>query len=79
MMKSVLLLASKYRFANEVAKTAVKGGQHSSLTFYKDGQLTTRQNIVLKQAEDIESYVIKTVQNYYRSTYKQGNNFITQE
>jgi len=43
------------------------------LTYYKDGQLVNRTSITLKKQEDIESYVIKTVQNYFRTTYKQGN------
>lgn len=71
MFKNLCNLALKYRFANEIQKSAGKAGS-GSLTFYKDGQLTTRQSIVLKQTEDIEAYVIKTIQNYYRSTYKQG-------
>ena len=72
MIKNISLLLPRFRFANEVQKTSTKSAQASGLTFYKDGQLTTRQQIVLKKTEDIESYVVKVIQNYYRSTYKQG-------
>lgn len=64
-------------FSTEVQKTPT--GKSSSapsagLTSYIDGQLVTRTAIVLKKQEDIESYVIKTVQSYFRTTYKAGNN-----
>lgn len=72
MLRNLLLSTTKFAFAKEVQKTAVKTGQASGLTYYKDGQLTTRSQIVLKKSEDIESYVIKTIQAYYRTTYKQG-------
>jgi len=72
MFKSLCSAMIRYRFANEIQKTSAKGASTGSLTFYKDGQLTTRQSIVLKQVEDIDAYVIKTIQNYYRSTFKQG-------
>lgn len=79
MLKNLATFLTKYKFANEVQKTTTKAASSSGLTYYKDGQLTTRQNIVLKKTEDIESYVIRTIQNYYRSTYKQGNTIIMQE
>lgn len=61
------------RFSTEVQKTSAKASPSTSgLTYYKDGQLTTRTAITLKKQEDIEAYVIKTVQNYFRTTYKQG-------
>lgn len=72
MFRSLIRSATKLNFATEVQKTAPKAGQAAGLTYYKDGQLTTRSQIVLKKTEDIESYVIKTVQGYYRTTFKQG-------
>lgn len=72
MFKNISVLLTRFKFANEVQKTAAKGSQSAGLTYYKDGQLTTRSQIVLKKTEDIESYVVKTVQNYYRTTYKAG-------
>lgn len=60
-------------FSTEVQKAATKGSSGAGLTYYKDGQLVNRTSITLKKQEDIESYVIKTVQNYFRTTYKQGN------
>lgn len=59
------------RFSTEVQKSAAKPSS-SGLTYYKDGQLVNRTSLTLKKQEDIESYVIKTVQNYFRTTYKQG-------
>lgn len=59
------------RFSTEVQKSTAKPSS-SGLTYYKDGQLVNRTSLTLKKQEDIESYVIKTVQNYFRTTYKQG-------
>lgn len=53
MLKNISLLLTKYRFANEVQKTASKASSTAGLTYYKDGQLTTRQSLVLKKTEDI--------------------------
>jgi hypothetical protein len=58
-------------FSTEIQKGASKSSS-AGLTYYKDGQLVNRTAITLKKQEDIESYVIKTVQNYFRTTYKQG-------
>jgi hypothetical protein len=61
------------RFSSEVQKTTAKSTASSAaLTSYKDGQLVNRSSLVLKKQEDIEAYVVKTVQNYFRTTYKQG-------
>lgn len=60
-------------FATEVQKAASKNTSGAGLTYYKEGQLVNRTSITLKKQEDIESYVVKTVQNYFRTTYKQGN------
>lgn len=60
------------RFSTEVQKSTAKPSS-SGLTYYKDGQLVNHTSLTLKKQEDIESYVIKTVQNYFRTTYKQGN------
>ena len=77
-----LLRPSLFRFATEaskegqttkaVEKAKVKS-ESSKLTFYQNGELATRSSIVLKGKEDVESYVIKTVQNYFRTTYKEGS------
>jgi hypothetical protein len=63
--------ASRYCFASEV-QTKVKTESPKNLAYYKDGQIVTRTAITLKKKEDIESYVIKTIQNYFRTTYKSG-------
>ena len=61
------------RFATEVQKSNTKTGSSSStITQYKEGQLVNRTALTLKKTEDIEAYVIKTVQNYFRTTYKNG-------
>lgn len=60
-------------FSTEVQKSNTKSTSSSStITQYKEGQLVNRTAITLKKQEDIESYVIKTVQNYFRTTYKNG-------
>ena len=77
MLRNIVKACNLFRFSNEVAKTAAKPTTATSgLTYYKDGQLVNRTSITLKKQEDIESYVIKTVQNYFRTTYKQGTRFI---
>lgn len=60
------------RFSTEVQKSSSKPSSTAGLTYYKDGQLVNRTALTLKKQEDIESYVVKTVQNYFRTTYKQG-------
>jgi len=78
MLRNIFKACNLFSFSNEVAKTAAKSTTATSgLTYYKDGQLVNRTAITLKKQEDIESYVIKTVQNYFRTTYKQGTDFIT--
>lgn len=66
------IVKSITRFSTEVQKSSSKPSSTSGLTYYKDGQLVNRTAITLKKQEDIESYVVKTVQNYFRTTYKQG-------
>lgn len=71
MLRNIMRAVSA--FSTEVQKTTAKPtGASSSLTSYRDGQLVTRNALTLKKQEDIEAYVIKTVQNYFRTTYKQG-------
>lgn len=78
MLRTLAQSLIRFNFAKDVAKAgATASGQ--GLTYYKDGQLTTRTHLVLKKTEDIESYVIKTIQEYYRTTYKQGKHKITQD
>jgi hypothetical protein len=73
MLSRIVRRLNIFTFANDVQTSSAKSNKAaSSLTYYKDGQLTTRTAITLKKQEDIESYVIKTVQNYFRTTYKQG-------
>jgi hypothetical protein len=66
-----ILKTAKY-FSTEVQKANAKTSSTAGLTYYRDGQLVNRTSITLKKEEDIESYVVKTVQNYFRTTYKQG-------
>ena len=39
---------------------------------YVDGELVPIGNLVLRERESIEEYVLKTVKNYFRTTYKSG-------
>ena len=84
MLRSVrsLFRPSLFRFATEASKEgqptkavekAKAKSESNKLTFYQNGELATRSSIVLKGKEDVESYVIKTVQNYFRTTYKEGS------
>ena len=60
-------------FSSEVHKSSAKSSASAStITHYNEGQLVNRRSVTLKKQEDIESYVIKTVQNYFRTTYKNG-------
>ena len=72
MLKNLAQTMIKFNFAKEVAKSGKVTSNGAGLTYYQDGQLVTRNHLVLKKTEDIEAYVIKTIQNYYRTTYKQG-------
>jgi hypothetical protein len=63
---------NRFMFANDVQTNVKADTSAKNLTYYKNGQLTTRTQITLKKTEDVEAYVIKTIQNYFRSTYKQG-------
>ena len=42
------------------------------VTFYQDGELVTRNALVLRKKEQIEDYVIKMVGNYFKTTNKAG-------
>ena len=53
--------------------TKVKEAQkRKDIQQYVDGQLVTRNQMVLKKSEDIDAYVVKTVKNYFRTTNKEG-------
>ena len=86
--KSLITLSKAYRaplstfysypsafFASENKEVAPKAQQpekKKDIQVYADGQLITRNHLVLKKSEDIDAYVIKTVRNYFRTTNKQG-------
>lgn len=70
MLRNIAKLFNKATFANEVQKGSQSTG--GSVATYKDGQLVNRTSITLKKQEDIEAYVVKTVQSYFRTTYKSG-------
>lgn len=72
-----LIRPTIFRFATETQSKAVVDkakvkADTNRLTLYQNGELTTRTAVTLKSQEDVESYVIKTVQNYFRTTYKDG-------
>ncbi len=71
-----LIKLSSFSFAKDVQTNVKANDNPKNLTFYKNGQLTTRTAITLKKTEDIQAYVIKTLQNYFRTTYRQGINKI---
>lgn len=65
-------IPNMYRFSTEVepVKKAAKVDRPSSIQIYKDGQLITKNFLILKKKEDIEGYVMSVLKNYYRTTNK---------
>ena len=51
-MKQLLTGLARFNFAKEVTNQ-VKNASGAGLTYYKDGELVTRQSLVLKKTEDI--------------------------
>ena len=49
MFSNFLKVIPKFGFAKEVAKTTTASGSAANLTYYKDGQLVNRTQIVLKK------------------------------
>lgn len=49
MLRHIARLSNTFKFANEVQKTSKAATSASSLTYYKDGQIATRNAIVLKK------------------------------
>lgn len=46
--------------------------QKQTITYYKDGELVSRNQLTLKKYEDIEGYVMKLVKSYFRCTNQDG-------
>ena len=68
-MKSLIKVLS--RNIGLVLKTACKEITNSTQQFrYVDGELIPVTNLVLKQRENIEEYVIKIIKNYFRTTQR---------
>lgn len=69
-----LMSLNKFRFAaseGQVQKTIVNEKKRDdTITFYQNGQLVTRNAIVLKKREQIEEYVFKMVRDYFKTTNK---------
>lgn len=68
-------LASRFFSTAEAKSLTEKQGQvqtQKGIQFYQDGQLVSRSQLVLKKEEDINSYVLSIIKNYYRTTNKNG-------
>lgn len=69
-----LMSTNKFRFAaseGEVSKQVTnERNRDDVITFYKNGQLITRNAIVLKKKEQIEDYVFKMISDYFKTTNK---------
>ena len=61
--------AAEEKAVSEKVKTPI---QQKTLSKYLDGQLVNRTYLILKKEEDIESYVVNLVRNYFRTTNKMG-------
>lgn len=49
MLLNIVKLIPRFGFAKEVAKAGTAAGSAANLTYYKDGQLVNRTQIVLKK------------------------------
>ncbi len=49
MISNLIKLVPRFGFAKEVAKAGTASGAASNLTYYKEGQLVNRTQIVLKR------------------------------
>lgn len=74
--RNALCRTSQFRFAAanaQVSKHVVgEKKRDDTITYYKNGQLVTRNAIVLKKTEQIEEYVFKLVGEYFKTTNKGG-------
>ena len=61
--------SAEEKAVTEKVKAAEKA---KPLQRYVDGQLVTRNALTLKKEEDIESYVVTLLKNYFRTTNKGG-------
>lgn len=49
MLSNLFKLVPRFPFAKEVAKAGTAAGAASNLTYYKDGQLVNRTQLLLKK------------------------------
>mmetsp|Transcript_101329 Transcript_101329/g.140740 ORF Transcript_101329/g.140740 Transcript_101329/m.140740 type:complete len:160 (-) Transcript_101329:174-653(-) len=54
--------------ANQVSTKVDKKGKPRDLSFYVEGQIQQRSQLVLKKQEDIDGYVKKLLSGYFRTT-----------
>ncbi|KRX07770.1 Acyl carrier protein-like protein [Pseudocohnilembus persalinus] len=78
---SLLRQTNKFYFAsgaeqstatNAVQQEVKRAEKKADIQQFKDGQLITKNAIVLKKQEDIEGYVLNLLRNYFRTTNKAG-------
>ena len=48
-------------------KEAPAAQEKKNITYYENGELVSRNQLTLKKYEDIEGYIIKLLQGYYRT------------
>lgn len=74
--RASLLSGRQLRLADsgsQVSKHVVSDKKRDdTITFYQNGQLVTRNAIVLKKREQIEEYVFKMLADYFKTTNKSG-------
>ena len=58
--------------STEVSTKVEKQQKRKDISAYVEGQIVNRNHLALKKEEDIDSYVIKTIRNYFRTTNKNG-------
>ena len=73
-----LFATNQFRFATanaQVSKNVVTDKKRDdTITFYQNGQLVTRNAIVLQKREQIEEYVFKMLGDYFKTTNKANLN-----
>ena len=74
--KSVPFYLNRASFAEhkEVSTKVEQEKKRKDIVQYVEGQIVTRNQLILKKDEDIESFVLKTIKNYFRTTNKNGLN-----
>ena len=59
---------------NVVKSDQVQQQTNDAILRYENGQMVSQQQVQLRDSQQVEDYVLKTIKNYFRTTYKDGLN-----